>query len=375
MPSTGQGLRLPPDLPPGSSDNYAEFLTEYEGAARFKAAYKQQPAGACAPAGTPCSPGFGGKQADLNIAQLNIATSPVAYDARAATRAVSKPQDQGDCDTSAAFAVVAGAEAAVASVTGVYGNSISLSELDLYYCSSPAAIGEQPLTCRSGTWLGSMLAQLQARRLQTRYCMPYGTFSSAADACSTRYCSSVDVTSSQGSFASAPVTLLWRAQRHIRQFGGIVTRFDIHDDFRPFFASPDSAQKVYSPRKDAKFVASHAVLVVGYNNKERFWLVKNSFGPSWGDQGFFKVRRMGPSSWGYAATTGAHSAAAAGVHARPQVAMGVCNVMDQSSTFGITWTSSILKPKPLNVLPVPGRPSCFLYKVCAAGGACEQLLL
>ena len=37
----------------------------------------------------------------------------------------------------------------------------------------------------------------------------------------------------------------------------------------------------------------HAVAIVGYgteNNKD-FWLAKNSWGPSWGDNGFFKILR------------------------------------------------------------------------------------
>jgi C1A family cysteine protease len=34
----------------------------------------------------------------------------------------------------------------------------------------------------------------------------------------------------------------------------------------------------------------HAVTLIGYNNTGAgYWIVKNSFGPKWGDQGFFKV--------------------------------------------------------------------------------------
>jgi hypothetical protein len=35
----------------------------------------------------------------------------------------------------------------------------------------------------------------------------------------------------------------------------------------------------------------HAVTLIGYNNTGAgYWIAKNSFGPRWGDQGFFKVR-------------------------------------------------------------------------------------
>ena len=34
---------------------------------------------------------------------------------------------------------------------------------------------------------------------------------------------------------------------------------------------------------------NHVMLLVGYNDKERYWLVKNSYGPRWGDNGFIKI--------------------------------------------------------------------------------------
>jgi cathepsin C len=38
---------------------------------------------------------------------------------------------------------------------------------------------------------------------------------------------------------------------------------------------------------------NHAVVLVGYGEQagERYWIAKNSWGPSWGDDGYFKIRR------------------------------------------------------------------------------------
>jgi C1A family cysteine protease len=42
-------------------------------------------------------------------------------------------------------------------------------------------------------------------------------------------------------------------------------------------------------------VVNHAVLLIGYGtdaaSKTDYWLVKNSWGSSWGEKGFFKVKR------------------------------------------------------------------------------------
>lgn len=40
-------------------------------------------------------------------------------------------------------------------------------------------------------------------------------------------------------------------------------------------------------------LSNHCVIIIGYNDKEGVWIVKNSWGPSWGDKGYFKVNYEG----------------------------------------------------------------------------------
>lgn len=59
--------------------------------------------------------------------------------------------------------------------------------------------------------------------------------------------------------------------------GGIYHHTGLMDPFNPFE------------------LTNHAVLLVGYgrdpSSGEKFWIVKNSWGTAWGEDGFFRIRR------------------------------------------------------------------------------------
>jgi cathepsin C len=82
--------------------------------------------------------------------------------------------------------------------------------------------------------------------------------------------------------------------------GPIAVGFEVYDDFMNYGSGiyhhtglKDSVNKLN--KWDPFQLTNHAVLVVGYGTdpttKEPFWIVKNSWGTNWGEQGYFRIRR------------------------------------------------------------------------------------
>ena len=55
------------------------------------------------------------------------------------------------------------------------------------------------------------------------------------------------------------------------------------------FESQDVAKTgiIPIPKKNEQMLGGHAVLVVGYDNKKKWFIVRNSWGEGWGDKGYF----------------------------------------------------------------------------------------
>ena len=273
----------------GASNSLQQaFRTQYKAAKRWRDTYKKQ---RLSRSMTLSSSGFSQSQ----LAELILATSPGVYSAASNTFGyipVGPPQAQKDCATCTAFAVVAAAEAAVASGMEVNGDKVRLSEQDLYFCSS--ADSSTLRTCGTGWKLDKALEVLTSRQLRSRQCLPYDPsfqYDDPSQGCQ-GFCTDRDPLASQGQFRSVALDATWRAQEHIRIYGGVITRFDILSDFRRVFLNQANKMKVYSPQAGAALVEQHAVLLVGYDNEKEYWVVKNSWGRDWADGGFFKVRYL-----------------------------------------------------------------------------------
>lgn len=80
-------------------------------------------------------------------------------------------------------------------------------------------------------------------------------------------------------------------QKMLAEHGPIVAGFLVYDDFR------DYESGVYK-HVQGSFLGGHAILIVGYNKEQQYWIVKNSWGTDWGEtcdgkgqgeRGYFRI--------------------------------------------------------------------------------------
>ena len=78
-------------------------------------------------------------------------------------------------------------------------------------------------------------------------------------------------------------------QREILKWGPVATTMDIYNDFYDF----DAKTSIYRKNRDAVYISSHAIEIVGWGNKDGvpYWQIKNSWGTDWGRNGYFWIFR------------------------------------------------------------------------------------
>jgi len=78
--------------------------------------------------------------------------------------------------------------------------------------------------------------------------------------------------------------------RHaIFEHGPVSVCYQVISDFRDYTTGVYQSDSCGSTTHDV----NHAVLAVGFGteNGVDYWIVKNSWGAAWGDQGYFKIKR------------------------------------------------------------------------------------
>jgi C1A family cysteine protease len=185
---------------------------------------------------------------------------------------ITPVKDQGGCGSCVSFGTVALVES-MASIEK--GQLLDLSEADLHFCSSHGA------SC-GGWWPDQALGQVKSRGVPDDACFPYSTAFAAPPPnpkCivgPNRDARAVKI-NNQGTLSS-----IVDRKNYLTNVGPCTAVFHVFNDF--FSYGSGVYHHVSGPD-----VGLHCVEVIGYSEAEQCWICKNSWGPGWGNGGFFKI--------------------------------------------------------------------------------------
>lgn len=181
---------------------------------------------------------------------------------------VSAVQDQGKCGSCWAFAMTAGLESNVLMRRSGLSKDVDLSEQVMVSCSGAGS-------CNGGT--------LDADFIQETGLPPekYYAYTAKDGDCSLAQEGWQKEAQRIGSWGSVyrRVSALKSA---VAKYGPLPTAFWVYEDFK------DYKSGVYS-YVTGKRLGGHAVLLVGFDDEESYFIVKNSWSGKWGEEGFFRI--------------------------------------------------------------------------------------
>lgn len=192
---------------------------------------------------------------------------------------ITSVKDQGSCGSCVAFAAIATAEASIGYATKTANNVQDLSEQWLFFCN-----GMYYPSCSTGWWPGDAAQVIRTSSCPYEKCHPYV----AAPSCSSPACST-GITNARPNgtfnvvtFSSTEIQL---AKDFIAAGGAVMSFFSVYEDF--FGMNPTSG--IYKYDGFSAYAGGHEVSVIGYNDIDGYWVIKNSWGTGWGEYGFAKV--------------------------------------------------------------------------------------
>ena len=186
---------------------------------------------------------------------------------------VTPVQNQQSCGSCVAFGTISALESVIQIELGNKLN-IDLSEAHLFYCGGGS--------CSQGWTVSRSVNYVETYGVPLESCFPYTPRQTDCDETCPDWETQAIKLFDGARIKSFPPEIS-DVQEALIEHGPLVTTFTVYKDF---FAYNSGIYEHVS----GGVAGGHAVAIVGYDNNNEYWIVKNSWGKNWGENGFFRIR-------------------------------------------------------------------------------------
>ena len=210
-----------------------------------------------------------------------LETLPIHFDwtNQAGYNWMTSVKDQANCGSCVAFGSVAALEGQLRIQASNPSWSVDLSETHLFSCGGGS--------CSEGWYVSAALYYLQQYGTPDEACSPYHDWDVPCSSSCSDWQSRALKISSWHWLATDPASI----QAALLN-GPLVARFDVYTDFFSY------TNGIYYHTWGV-LEGGHAVAIVGYDSAQSYWIVKNSWGAGWGENGYFRIGfgQVGIEQW------------------------------------------------------------------------------
>jgi len=209
---------------------------------------------------------------DARVTPIVSAALPTHFDwtQKDSQNWITSVKNQGGCGSCVAFSAVGALEGQLKIQANNPSWNIDLSEQHLFSCGGG--------TCSGGWYISAALNYLQQYGTPDEACSPYqGGSGSCSNSCPNWQTRAYKI-SSWNWVLNDPSAIEAAVMN-----GPVVAGFTVYTDFFSYNGG------VYHYDGHSPLAGGHAIVIVGYDSNERYWIVKNSWGTNWGEHGYFKI--------------------------------------------------------------------------------------
>jgi C1A family cysteine protease len=204
---------------------------------------------------------------------------PATYDWRnvGGKNYVTPIEDQGDCGSCVAFGTIAALETLVRITHRDPNLAVDLSEAQLFFCYGPSNGAGK---CPDGGWNADAAYNCLKQGIVPASCFPYTSADQPCKLCSGWQNQLTKITNWHKLTTQADM------KAYLSTSGALTACFTVYSDFYYHYTG---GVYTYNPATAGAVIGGHCVCIVGYDDNLRCWIAKNSWGPGWGESGYFRM--------------------------------------------------------------------------------------